>query len=54
MIEYTVKDHEPSLLPEGYNWELIWNDEFDGMELDETKQDYRLHMMGTSVSISKS
>lgn len=46
MIEYKVKDHEPSFLPEGYDWKMVWNDEFDGTELDETKWDYRLHMMG--------
>ncbi|MCQ2352633.1 MAG: glycoside hydrolase family 16 protein [Victivallaceae bacterium] len=40
-----VKDHEPSLLPPG-NWKLAWHDEFDGTELDRTKWDYRLAMMG--------
>lgn len=46
MKKFEVKEHEPSLLPEGMNWELIWHDEFDGTELDRTKWDYRLHMMG--------
>ena len=45
MQEFILKDHEPSLLPEG-NWTLVWNDEFDGTELDRTKWDYRLSMMG--------
>jgi beta-glucanase (GH16 family) len=45
MQEFTLKDHEPSLLPDG-NWKLVWNDEFDGTELDRTKWDYRLSMMG--------
>lgn len=45
MQKFEVAGHEPSLLPEG-NWELVWNDEFDGTELDRTKWDYRLSMMG--------
>ena len=45
MKEFFVKDHEPSLLPEG-SWELTWADEFDGTELDRSKWDYRLSMMG--------
>lgn len=43
---YEVKDHAPSLLPEGMEFSLIWSDEFDGDRLDETKWDYRLCMMG--------
>jgi hypothetical protein len=46
MKKYEVKDHEPSLLPDGYEFELVWSDEFDGDTLDETKWDYRLCMMG--------
>ena len=34
MQEYKVKDHESSLLPDGYELELVWSDEFDGKELD--------------------
>ena len=45
MKDFAVRDHEPSLLPDG-NWKLVWNDEFDGTELDRTKWDYRLSMMG--------
>lgn len=45
MTIYNVNGHEPSLLPEG-NWKLVWSDEFDGTELDRSKWDYRLHMMG--------
>ena len=41
---FEVKDHEPSLLPEG-EWELVWSDEFDGTELDTSKWDYRRSMM---------
>ena len=44
MKEYIVKDHAPSILPEG-NWELVWAEEFDGKELDRSKWDYRLCMM---------
>ncbi len=46
MIRYEVAGHEASLLPEGKKWKLVWADEFDGTELDRTKWDYRLCMMG--------
>lgn len=46
MKEFKVENHASSLLPEGKEWELVWSDEFDGTELDTTKWDYRLHMMG--------
>ncbi len=46
MKKYEVKDHAPSLLPDGYEFELVWSDEFDGDRVDETKWDYRLSMMG--------
>jgi len=45
MKEYKVENHESSFLPEG-EWELAWADEFDGTELDTTKWDFRLSMMG--------
>lgn len=45
MAIYEVKGHEPSILPEG-NWKLTWADEFDGNELDRSKWDYRMSMMG--------
>lgn len=45
MKEFKVENHESSLLPDG-DWKLVWADEFDGTELDTTKWDYRLHMMG--------
>lgn len=41
-----VKDHAPSLLPDGMEFELVWADEFDGDTLDTSKWDYRLCMMG--------
>ena len=43
---YNMDGHAPSLLPDGYRWKLVWNDEFDGTELDRSKWDYRLCMMG--------
>lgn len=45
MKKFKVDGHEDSLLPEG-RWRLVWNDEFDGTELDISKWDYRLNMMG--------
>ena len=43
---FEVKDHAPSLLPDGFDFELVWSDEFDGNTLDTSKWDYRLCMMG--------
>lgn len=45
MQNYSIDGHEQSILPDG-EWKLAWNDEFDGTELDRTKWDYRLSMMG--------
>ena len=44
MQKYVVEGHKESLLPENKNWKLVWNDEFDGDTLDETKWDFRLHL----------
>ena len=41
-----AKDHAPSFLPDGYEFELVWSDEFDGDVLDASKWDYRLCVMG--------
>ena len=46
MTKYEVSGHEPSYLPEGRKWKLVRHDEFDGKELDRSKWDYRLCMMG--------
>ena len=46
MMKYEVSGHEPSYLPEGRKWKLVWHDEFDGKELDRSKWDFRLCMMG--------
>ncbi len=45
MALFNVDGHEPSILPEGKNFRLVWSDEFDGNELDTSKWDYRLNMM---------
>jgi beta-glucanase (GH16 family) len=34
-----------SQLPSGFRWKLVWNDEFDGFDLDTSKWDYRLYIM---------
>lgn len=41
MKRFEVEGHAPSFLPKG-DWELVWNDEFDGTELDRTKWDLDL------------
>ena len=33
MKKFDVRGHEPSILPDG-EWKMVWNDEFDGTELD--------------------
>jgi len=43
---FDMDGHEPSLLPDGYEWKLAWSDEFDGTELDRTKWDFRLNFWG--------
>lgn len=45
MKKFNVENHEPSMVPDG-EWKLVWSDEFDGTELDRTKWDYRMSMMG--------
>ena len=46
MQKYEVEGHVPSYLPEGPAWKMVWNDEFDGPELDETKWGFRLDFWG--------
>lgn len=41
-----VPGHAVSLLPADRKWNMIWNDEFDGDRLDETKWMYRLNFWG--------
>lgn len=45
MKEFNIENHKPSLLPENKEWKLVWHDEFDGDTLDETKWDFRLHLL---------
>ncbi|MBQ8232067.1 MAG: glycoside hydrolase family 16 protein [Lachnospiraceae bacterium] len=45
MQKFEVAGHHASFLPDG-EWKMIWHDEFDGKELDETKWAKRTHMMG--------
>ena len=53
MKKYEVANHEPSYLPDG-DWELVWSDEFDGNELDESKWGFRLDFWGKrSLTFSK-
>lgn len=37
----TVQNEEPSLLPENMEFKLVWNDEFNGNSVDESKWFYR-------------
>ena len=41
-----VEDRAPSILPADKKWKLVWNDEFDGTSLDESKWNYRLNFWG--------
>lgn len=47
MCDLFAGEQVKSQLPEGKKWKLVWNDEFDGKELDRTKWDFRLHIMQT-------
>lgn len=46
MKEYKIENHESSWLPDGFDFELKWSDEFDGNVLDETKWLYRTNFWG--------
>ena len=41
---------EPSLLPTGHVFKLVWQDEFDGTKLDESKWNYRTNFWGRRAS----
>lgn len=43
----SIQGWTQSQLPDGKNWKLVWNDEFDGRVLDTTKWGFRLHIMQT-------
>ena len=44
-----VEGREPSLLPDGKKFKLVWNDEFDGDRLDESKWSYRTNFWGRNA-----
>ncbi len=46
MKHFTLPDHADSLLPGNKNWRLVWNDEFDGRELDQSKWGFRRNFWG--------
>lgn len=46
IMEYVITGHESSILPDGVNWRLVWNDEFDGSKIDDGKWRFREYMMG--------
>ncbi len=41
-----VRGEAPSLLPKGKNFKLVWNDEFRGNRLDDSKWSYRTNFWG--------
>jgi len=45
-ITHPVPGHEPSLLPPGHGFRLVWHDEFDGDALDDSKWGYRVNFWG--------
>jgi hypothetical protein len=45
----TVEGREPSLLPKGRTFKLVWNDEFDGDALDASKWGYRTTFWGKNA-----
>ena len=46
MQSFALKDHADSFLPADKKWQLVWNDEFDGTELDTSKWNFRLNFWG--------
>ena len=42
----TVEGREASLLPKGRQFKLVWNDEFDGDRLDDSKWGWRTNFWG--------
>ena len=46
----SVAGEAPSLLPKGREFRLVWNDEFGGDRLDESKWLYRTNYMGERAS----
>ena len=48
----TVPGEAASLLPAGKKFKLVWNDEFNGDRLDESKWSYRTNFWGRRISRS--
>lgn len=46
MKRFCFDGHADSFLPGAGNWKLVWNDEFDGSELDPSKWGFRLNFWG--------
>lgn len=46
MRTFRLDGHADSFLPDAGNWKLVWNDEFDGSELDTSKWGFRLNFWG--------
>ena len=46
MKEYQVEGHVSSYLPEEKKWKMVWNDEFDGTELDMNTWNFRTYFWG--------
>ena len=46
-LSQTTTKQFDSQLPQGKNWKLVWNDEFNSCTLDTTKWRFRLHIMQT-------
>lgn len=46
VTQVTVKGEAPSLLPKNRVFKLVWNDEFDGTELDASKWGFRTNFWG--------
>ena len=48
----TVEGREASLLPKGRQFKLVWNDEFEGDRLDDSKWGWRTNFWGHASKIS--
>lgn len=46
MKNFQVAGHAASELPDGPEWKLVWADEFDGTELDQSKWNFRRNFWG--------
>ena len=46
MKPYPVAGHEASQVPAHKDWQLVWQDEFDGSALDTDKWGFRLNYWG--------